>query len=391
MKKAVIIIGAGPAGCMAAISTKKHYPDSQVTLIDSNNRLGVKMRLSGGGRCNLSANVSNEEIINHTPKNGRFLYSSLAEFNPQSIIHFFNERSLKLKEEDHHRLFPITNKAVDVVAVLEKEMKSLGVDFLLNNKVLAIDEKSKTISTLNQSISFDACIISTGGQTFSHTGSDGSGFNLLKSLGHHITDLKPAEVALVSNDACIQSKELQGLSFKDIKITSFKDKKKVKTVENDLLITHFGLSGPAALQTSSYLSDAFDGNHQITVKIDFCPKLSLESLQQDKDLMDTLKKNQIPKRLIQYLENNTPKNQIANTIKAFDLTIHNTRGFSSAFVTAGGLSLKEVNPKTMKSKIHPWLSICGETLDINSLTGGYNITIALSTGFVAGKYIFEDI
>lgn len=386
--KSLLIIGAGPAGMMAAISSKKHHPELRVILVDSNNTLGTKMRLSGGGRCNLSANVSSEEIIVHTPRNGRFLYSALNEFNPSHIIKFFTERGLKLKEEDHHRLFPITNKADDVVAVLENEMNSLGVDIRLNSKIISVDVQEKIAQTQKSSISFDYLIISTGGKTYSHTGSDGSGYDLLKTFGHTITDLKPAEVALVSNDECIQSKALQGLSFKDITITSYKNKKKITTVKNDLLITHFGLSGPAALQTSTYCVDAFDDSNVISVKIDFCPSLSYEILQTSNNLKEILLKH-CPKRLIQYIYDQYPKQQIIETIKAFPLTIHDRRGFSTAFVTAGGVSLKEIDPKTMHSKIQNYISVCGETLDINSLTGGYNITIALSTGYSAGKYILD--
>ncbi len=386
--KRIVVIGAGPAGCMAAISSKTHHPDAQVILIDSNDKLAVKMRLSGGGRCNVSANVTSDEIIKNTTRNGRFLYSSLNQFNPQNIIEFFESRNLKLKEEDHHRLFPITNKADDIVNVLEKELKQLGVDILLNTKVINLDIEHHKIQTNAQDISFDACILATGGKTFIHTGSDGSGFELLKSIGHRITDLKPAEVALVSNDTFIQTKELQGLSFKDVKVTSYINGKKKTIIQNDLLITHFGLSGPAALQTSSYCVDDFDKGNEIIVKVDFVPHIALETLQHDSDLIKTLSKS-CPKRLINFIQNNYPKNQITNIVKAFPINIHDRRGFSTAFVTAGGVSLKEIDPKTMKSKRHPSLSVCGETLDINSLTGGYNITIAMSTGYTAGKYCIE--
>lgn len=381
----VLIIGGGPAGCMASIACKKYHPECDVSLIDSNDKLGTKLRLTGGGRCNVSANVTNDEIINHTPRNGRFLFSSLDQFGVKDVISFFNDHGLKLKEEDHHRLFPITNNASDVVKVLENEMKHLGVNILLNHKIVDIDLNKQIAITETKQISFDNIIIASGGISFSQTGSDGSILKMLEKIGQPITDLKPAEVALVSNETLIQSKALQGLSFSDVQVTSFVNNKKVKVVKNDLLITHFGLSGPAALQTSSYLRDAFENNNHVQIKIDFLPNISLESLQTSKDIQKELLILKCPKRLVQFLNDNYPLNHVAQLIKAFPLTIHNTRSFSTAFVTSGGISLKEVNPKTLKSKIFPNLSFCGEVLDVNSLTGGYNVTIALSTGFSAGK------
>lgn len=385
LNKTIIVIGGGPSGCMAALSSKQNYPDALVVLLESNPKIGVKLRLTGGGRCNLTADVLNDEIIKHTARNGRFMFSSLSQFNAQSIMHFFANKGLKLKEEDHHRIFPQSNKADDVVSILEKELAKCDVIIKTNSKVLSIDPQLKSLITTQECLNFDALIIATGGISYSHTGSDGSGYELLKSLGHTITDLKPAEVALVSNDNCIQSKELQGLSFKDVNLTSFVNGKKIISITNDLLFTHFGLSGPAALQSSSYLTDAFETNNEVIIKIDFCKEFSLESLQKEKDILEKLIEIKLPKRFIAYLQANYPLHQIPFFIKSFPITIHNTRSFSTAFVTAGGVSLKEIDPKTMHSKIHPWLSVCGETLDVNSLTGGYNMTLAFSSGYTAGK------
>ncbi len=389
-QKTVIVIGGGPSGCMAAISAKQHHPIANVLLIERNLKLGVKLRITGGGRCNITANVPNDEIITHTPRNGRFMFSSLDSFGPQNIINFFTHRGLNLKEEDHHRLFPVTNKSEDVVKVLEKELNDLGVRILFNTLIESVDLSKKQVIDKDSTFNFDALIIATGGITYTQTGSDGTGYQLLQQMGHSITDLKPSEVALVSNDALIQSKALQGLSFNDIKITSYVNNKKIITVTNDLLITHFGLSGPAALQSSSYLRDAFEHENHVEVKIDFLPNIPLESLQRQKDLQEKLQDYGLPKRLIAVLYETFPKHLIAEKVKAFTLTIHNTRGFANAFVTSGGQSLKEVEPKTMKSKLHPFLSICGETLDVNSLTGGYNMTLAFSSGFTAGKYCIEE-
>lgn len=383
--KQILIIGGGPAGCMAAIACKTQHPQHQVILLEGNSRMGEKLRLTGGGRCNLTANVSAEEIIKHTPRNGRFLFSSLNNLDPHAIMRFFTDRKLLLKEEDHQRIFPITDKAEDVVNVLENELKKYGVQIQLSTLVTSIDVKHKQIKTNKGNFPFDHLIFATGGATYPQTGSNGQSFELLKQCGHTITPLKPSEVPLVSNASIIQSKDLQGLSFKDITITAFVNEKKIIQVTHDLLFTHFGLSGPAALQTSSYLNDAFIDGNKVHVSIDFLPKVKREILEAQvkvKPIEEILLFHGIPKRLIQVLK--TGESLDVMSIKQFKLELHGTRGFTTAFVTCGGVSLKEIDPKTMRSKLLPWLSICGEALDVNSLTGGYNMTVAFSTGYTAG-------
>lgn len=383
--KQILIIGGGPAGCMAAIAYKTHKPSDNVILIDGNPRLGEKLRLTGGGRCNLTANVTLDEIIKHTPRNGRFLFSSLTNMDPHAIMRFFTDRKLTLKEEDHQRIFPTSDKAEDVVKVLENELKKLGVQMQLSTLVTSIDVKHKHIKTNKGSFPFDHLIFATGGATYPQTGSNGQSFELLKQCGHTITPLKPSEVPLVSNASIIQAKELQGLSFKDISMTAFVNDKKIIQVTHDLLFTHFGLSGPAALQTSSYLNDAFKEGNKVYVSIDFLPQIKREELEaklKSKTIEDVLLLHGIPKRLIQILK--TRELLDVKSIKQFTLELHGTRGFTTAFVTSGGVSLKEIDPKTMRSKLVPWLSVCGEALDVNSLTGGYNMTVAFSTGYTAG-------
>ena len=227
-----------------------------------------------------------------------------------------------------------------------------------------------------------------GGSTYPQTGSDFEGFDLIASLGHTITELKPAEVPLVSNAAIIQSKELQGLSFKDVLITSYINDKKIIQVKNDLLFTHFGLSGPGALQTSSYLTDAFKDDSKVHLQIDFLPDVRVDDLQvQSKDAEVVLQTYGIPKRFIQVIKLHYPTLDLYTLIKRFPLELHGTRGYNAAFVTCGGVNLKEIDPKTLRSKIYPWVSICGESLDVNSLTGGFNMTVAFSTGYTAGMNI----
>jgi predicted Rossmann fold flavoprotein len=384
--KHIVIVGGGTSGCMAAISCKTHHPEVKVTLIEGNDRLGVKLRLTGGGRCNLTANVSSDEIIKHTPRNGRFLYSSLDQFNVHDIMDFFTSRGLSLKEEDHHRIFPKSDNADDVVLVLENELKRLDVNIKYKTRVISVNSEDKKLITDHSEISFDHLILAMGGCTYPQTGSDKHGFELIESLGHTISELKPAEVPLVSNASIIQSKELQGLSFKDVSITSYINDKKIVSVTHDLLFTHFGLSGPGALQTSSYLTDAFKDDNKVHLVIDFLPMVKQDEIP-IKDNEALLRSYGIPKRLIQVFKTQFPQNDLVQLIKQFKIELHGTRGFTTAFVTSGGVNLKEIDPKTLKSKKHPWLSICGESLDVNSLTDGYNMTVAFTTGYSAGKNI----
>lgn len=386
--KHIVIVGGGPAGCMAAIACKTKYPENRVTVVEGNDHIGMKLRLTGGGRCNLTARVSVEEIIRHTPRNGRFLYSSLSQFDPLSIMNFFETRGVKLKEEDHQRIFPMSDKALDVVEVLNNEMTKLGVQVRYNTRVTAINIQHKRLTSNQADIDFDHLILAMGGCSYPQTGSDYTGFDLISSLGHTIVELKPAEVPLVSNASLIQSKSLQGLSFKDVSITAYVNSQKIVQIKHDLLITHFGLSGPGALQISSYLTEAFKQDNKVHVHIDFLPNMKLDDISALIKVSEvSLISYGIPKRLIAVLTEHFSTPDIAPYLKKFEMELHGTRGFTSAFVTAGGVNLKEIEPKTLRSKIHPWLSICGESLDVNSLTGGYNMTVAFSTGFSAGSNI----
>lgn len=390
--KQVLVIGGGPAGAMAAIACKSTNPHDKVILLERNPSIGVKLRLTGGGRCNITADVFNEEIIKHTAKNGKFLFSSLTQFDTQAIQNFFIQRNCPLKKEDHNRVFPVSDKASDVVDVLFKELKKLKVQVKVNTLVKEISIESKKVYTTNGIFTFDHVIFATGGVSYPTTGSDYQGFELISSIGHTITPLKPAEVPLVSNEAIIQSKQLQGLSFKDITLTSYINQKKTVSVTNDLLFTHFGLSGPAALQVSSYLVDAFDTDSKVTVIIDFLPTITLNELQNQlktQTLEDIGKAHGLPKRLMQVFASEFSLDEAIEKLKKMELVIHATRGFTTAFVTSGGVSIKEINPKTLRSKIHPTVSFCGEAIDVNSLTGGYNMTVAFSTGYTAGVHALE--
>lgn len=387
MKK-LMIIGAGPAGCMAAISAKTHHPQWEVVLIDRNARITEKLRLSGGGRCNISANVSLETVIAQTPRNARFLYSSLQTLNPSHIKHFFSERGLPLVEEDHHRLFPITHKADDVAQVLLKELQYLSVELLLKTHVQHIDLQQRLLKTVDKVIHFDHLIIASGGASYSMTGSDGILLQDLKSF-IEVTPLYPAETPLVCQEAVFQSKCLQGLSLQDVGISIFIDGKQKKKVIHDLLFTHFGLSGPGPLQCSSVIGPAFKENKKIHVVIDCLPHVPitvLETMLNTMSLSEVLKHFKLPKRLLEGYEQLSKELSAYQFLKSWPIIVHDVRGFNHAFVTWGGVSVKEIDPKTLKTKKYPCVSVCGEVIDIHSHTGGFNITIAMSTGYHAGKY-----
>ncbi len=389
MKK-IVIIGAGPAGMMAAISSKIHNPQFEVLLIERNNQLAKKMRLTGGGRCNVTANVANDIVIENTPKNGKFLFSSLMNFNPKDIQNFFISEGCPLKIEDHDRVFPKSDKSTSIINTLENKLKSLNVQIKFETLVEIVDVDKKILKINSQDITYDYLIIATGGKTYPHTGSDGSGYKIAELFGHKITELLPAEVPLVSNDKVIQDKELQGLSFKDIKLNIIQNNKVKKSIIHDLIITHFGLSGPAALRASFYIQNILKKESLAQVSLDFLPNTKTTELENlnESELTKTLLDKGLPKRLLNYIKIKTRTiDESIQLIKNFKLNIYTTKGFSLAFVTNGGIDIKEIDPKTMKSRLNNSLSFCGEIIDINSFTGGFNITSALSTGYTAGKYI----
>ncbi|MDF9824090.1 putative Rossmann fold flavoprotein [Breznakia sp. PF5-3] len=384
MKK-VYIIGGGPAGMMAAISAKTHHPTYEVTILERNEQLGKKLMLTGGGRCNVTADVGHDELIANIVKNGKFLFSSLQEFDATSIQSFFVSMDCPLKVEDHHRVFPKSDKAEDIRKALTRKLKALHVKIVFQSKVLDVDYKQQILYTEQEDYHYDHIILATGGKTYHTTGSDGSGYALAKKAGHTISDLLPAEVPLVSNDEVIQKKILQGLSLSDVTLSVLQNGKIKKRIHHDLIFTHFGISGPAALRASTYVLKGLEKEDKVMLEIDFLPTLH------HNDISEQLRKEEaiaLPKRLLQYLKS-ISKDEMAlvHNIKKFPMSVYTTRGFANAFVTNGGISIKEIYPKTMGSKIIDTLSFCGEVMDINAFTGGYNITVAFVSGYVAGKYI----
>lgn len=392
MKK-IIIIGAGPSGMMAAISSKTHFPNAQVTILERNSLTGKKLALTGGGRCNVTVDLPNEEFLENIPRNSKFLYSSLANFNSKYIIAFFEKENCPLKKEASNKIYPVSNKSTSIINALNNKLKSLNIDIVYNTYVIDILVEQKILKTNKNDIKFDYLIIATGGKSYPQTGSDGTGYTLAKKLGHTVTDLFPVEVPLVSNDQVIQDKILQGLSFKNVNLSVYENEKLVKETFGELIFTHFGLSGPAALKSSYYIQNILKKGINTSISIDFLPNISIANTNNlsNEEIQAYLENNQIPKRLHTYLKQiTTTKEELITLLKNFKLSIYTTRGFNNAFVTCGGISLKEINPKTLKSKLNNKVAFCGEILDVNGFTGGFNITIAFSTGYTAGKYILDE-
>lgn len=379
----IIIIGAGPSGLMATISAKLHHKDANVILLERNKHAGRKLMLTGGGRCNVTANVNNNTVILNTPKNGKFLYSTLSNFNTTNIINFFNSNGCSLKEEDHNRMFPVTNKAIDIVNTLISKINELNGIIKYEHEVLSINKHKNEIITNKGTYKYEHLIVATGGKTVPQTGSDGNGYILAKSLGHNITDLLPAEVPLVSNDSFIHDKILQGLSFNDVEISVYKNNKVWKKITHDLLFTHFGISGPAALRASFYVIELLKKQDIVNLTIDFIPNENINNLSVE-DLDILLVNNNIPKRLIKHIKTDNTIDGFKELLKKFPLSIYTTRGFNAAFLTNGGINTKEIDPSSMRSKLVRNISFCGEIIDYNAYTGGFNITSALSTGYTAG-------
>ena len=410
----VCIIGAGTSGLMAAIAASEN--GASVTVIDKNKRAGKKLRLTGGGRCNVTNAYSVEEIISHIPGNGRFLYSAFSQFNNQDIQSFFETHGVSLKEEDHGRLFPTTDSSKTIVDTLVKTCQKQGVHFIYNDEVtrLLVENKQVTGVVLHSGkvIHSHTTIIATGGITYRYTGSTGDGYRLAKAVGHHVTPLYPTEAPLVSDETFIKDKTLQGLSLRDVTLSVMDEKKVLDAHTMDLLFTHFGLSGPCALRSSTAINHYLKNHDQAIVAINAKPGLKKEAFlklfkeQQtkwgDKKVKNTFT-NFVPERYFiflcqqagidinQPLKQLTLKNgeQLYEKLTDFKMTIKRTWPLEKAFVTGGGVHLKEINPKTMESKKCAQLFFCGEVLDINGHTGGYNITAAFSTGYVAGKHAAE--
>ncbi|WRP08887.1 NAD(P)/FAD-dependent oxidoreductase [Rossellomorea aquimaris] len=408
----VIVIGGGPSGLMASIAAGEN--GANVLLVDKGTKLGRKLAISGGGRCNVTNRLPIEEIIKHIPGNGRFLYSAFSEFNNEDIIAFFEKLGIQLKEEDHGRMFPVSNRAMDVVEALLKRMKELKVDTRTSTSVEEVlYENGETVGILlkdGETIAAKAVVIAVGGKSVPHTGSTGDGYPWATKAGHTITDLFPTEVPLTSDEPFVKKKELQGLSLRSVDLSVLNPKgKKIITHKMDMIFTHLGISGPAVLRCSQYVVKAMKKWNltHVAMQIDSMPDQNEEQLFQTlhkqvkedgKKAAKNIFKGLVPERYLLFLLDRAEIDhdekgdhissekirQFTKLLKQFTFNVNGTLSIDKAFVTGGGVSIKEIEPKTMASKKMNGLFFCGEVLDIHGYTGGYNITSALVTGRLAG-------
>ncbi|MDF2038975.1 NAD(P)/FAD-dependent oxidoreductase [Cytobacillus oceanisediminis] len=412
MKYDVIVIGGGPSGLMAAIGAAEKK--AKVLLIDKGNKLGRKLAISGGGRCNVTNRLPVDEIIKHIPGNGRFLYSAFSIFSNEDIIRFFENLGIELKEEDHGRMFPVTDKAQSVVDALISRLKELKVDIKTDSPIQDVHYENGRVKSVELKTGdvYEAhsVVIAVGGKSVPHTGSTGDGYAWAEKAGHTITELFPTEVPLTSSESFIKEKALQGLSLRSVALSVLNPKgKALITHRMDMIFTHFGISGPAVLRCSQYAGKAMKkwNLKEVTMNLDALPDTKEEPLFQEvskkikeepKKIIKNLLKGLLPERYLLFLlEQNgiDPSAQgaaISNEkirsfvkgCKSFQFKVTGTLPLDKAFVTGGGVSVKEIEPQTMASKMMEGLFFCGEILDIHGYTGGYNITSALVTGRLAG-------
>lgn len=409
--KRVVIIGGGAAGLMAAVIAGRE--GAQVILLEKMNYLGKKMGITGKGRCNVTNAAPMSEFIKNTPGNGKFLYGAYERFSNQDLLQLLNEAGLETKVERGGRVFPTSDSALDVRNTFMKLLKSYGVDVHLEEgaqEIIVEDGRVVAVKTKNEIYPADAVLIATGGKSYPATGSTGDGYNLANKLGHKVTDIRPSLVPLVTEEVWV--KDLMGLSLRNVELSVVAKNKVQAKMFGEMMFTHFGITGPIVLSLSHTVGKLMRKKNIGTIGLDINlkPALSVEKLdkriQKDfelyskKQLINGLK-DLLPQRLIPLviqladLDPHKPINQISKAerdslvyiLQHLPLTVKGLRPVEEAIVTAGGLSLKEFNPKTMESKLVLGLYGAGEVLDIDAFTGGYNLQAAFSTGYVAAMHM----
>ena len=381
-----IIIGGGPAGMMATIASASY--GQSTLLIEKNKKLGKKLAGTGGGRCNVTNNGTLDDLMAGIPGNGRFLYSVFSQFDNQDIIQFFTDNGVKLKVEDHGRVFPASDQSRTIIQALENKILELGASIATNCEVVSVTKPEDVfiVKSADKTWTADKLIVTTGGKSYPSTGSTGYGHDIARHFKHTITALEAAESPLLTD---FPHKALQGISLTDVTLSYGKH-----IITHDLLFTHFGLSGPAALRMSSFVKGGE------ILSLDLLPTTSSQELKdfleehREKAIKNSLKAL-LPERLADFLAQGFPEKakqltppqtkELIHKIKELPIPVTGKMSLAKSFVTKGGVSLKEINPKTLESKLVPGLHFAGEVLDINSHTGGFNITSALCTGWVAGS------
>lgn len=404
----VAVIGAGAAGLTAAYFAAKN--GNEVTVFEKNEKSGKKIYITGKGRCNVTHECTPDEFLTNVVSNPKFLTGAIYAFSPERCVKFFEDGGLPLKLERGNRYFPVSDKSSDVIKCLEKYCKSAGVSFNFNEQVKKITLLHSTIShiiTVKGEYSFDKVVVCTGGLSYPATGSTGDGYNFAREAGHHIVQIRQGLCGL--NLKGDYFKQMQGLTLKNVNLSVFFGNKKIKDFFGELLFTHFGISGPTVLSASSIINRL--DLKQVKLSLDLKPALGDKALDKRlirdfenyknktianclKELLpvaligETLKRSGIS---VEQKVNGVTKAQraaIISAVKNFEMNVASLRDFTEAIITAGGVDVKEINPKTMESKLVKGLYFCGEVLDLDAFTGGYNLQIAFSTGYAAGTNIF---
>lgn len=432
----VVVIGGGPAGMMSAITAAEK--GDKVILLEKMNSLGRKLLITGKGRCNITSGLDMKDFISNVPGNGKFLYSSFQNYTNMDIINFLEKQGVKVKEERGNRIFPISDKSKDVLDAFLRRLKELKIDIRTNSKASKIEVQNgavKGVRYINEKgndvlENADKVILATGGKSYPNTGSTGDGYKMASSIGHTVTKIRPSLVPIVAAnknteteqilkessvlDSLNLCKRLQGLTLKNvsIKIKDFKNSKVIYEDFGEMIFTHFGVSGPIILSASAHLlrynnvEELFkEGN--IKLIIDLKPALSEEKLdlrlirdfkEQSNKLFKNSLDNLLPKKLIDSIveiSNINPDKKVneitkeerrilINILKGLKVTLKEFRTIDDAIITAGGIDIKEINPKTMESKKVERLFFAGEIIDVDAYTGGFNLQIAYSTGYTAG-------
>ena len=413
----VIVIGGGPAGMMAAITAAEY--GNNVTIIEKNSDFGKKLLITGKGRCNITSSLYMSEFIKNTPGNGQFLYSAFQNYTNIDIINFLKSQGLNVKEERGNRIFPVTDKSIDVLNCFKSRINELKIKKLFNTrvqKILIQNNEILGVRTDKEIIQTDKIILATGGKSYPLTGSTGDGYLIVKNIGHKVTEIRPSLVPLVIYEKN-ECKEMQGLSLRNVGIKII-DESKNKLIYEDfgeMIFTHFGISGPTILSGSAHLVrykeiDNLMKEQKIKLQIDLKPALTEEQLderilrdfkefknKQFKHALDKL----LPQKMIPIVIEKTKINEekrvneitkeerknLVKVLKKFELTIKDFRPVEEAIITCGGINIKEINPKTMESKLIKGLYFAGEIIDVDSYTGGFNLQIAYSTGYTAGMHV----
>ena len=405
----IVVVGAGPAGMMAAIKAAEN--GASVVLLEKMKRAGKKMLITGKGRCNITNVAEIPELIKNIPGNGKFLNSCIRAFDNEDVQYFFNGIEVPTKVERGGRVFPVSDKAADVVDAMVLQLHELGVKLYTDVKVsdiLVQDNKAVGVKTNDgQKFEAEAVIIATGGSSYPGTGSTGDGYKMADKIGHKVVTPLPALVPLELEEEWV--KDLQGLSLKNVRVTLFADEKRITDMFGEMLFTHFGVSGPIILSLSRKTAQLLDEGSFVELMIDLKPALTFEQLDarvlrdfekyQRKEMKNALK-DLLPGRLIPpvldgaYIEPDRMVNSITkeerhrlvNVLKGLLVTVTKTRPIAEAIVTAGGVDVKEINPKTMESKLIKNLYFAGEVVDVDAYTGGYNLQAAFSMGAAAGNW-----